>query len=1385
MIENYTRRLRSVIKVCLVFFLLSEYVKTSCKIGCLSCETVNSGHECYVCDTKNYYHLVSKPRSLYTFSFASLLKRTERADRELSEEGGECELFPQCEEVYDRNCAKCAPQYVIKEVSNSFGRDTRRECEAVSTIVKNCLEYEKDGLCAVCETGFFLHEEVRTLKRSPEDQEQCLPWPKVILKCAEHFKDANNNIRCKACEPGYMLSEKMDRCEEHRDENCLIASNVGCDECGTGYDLQGESLNYVPAHVKQFDFAKSVLAALKENRRRADLIQCKPKIDFCRKYITISPFDKQRIPKLEMRDRLHIDMGVDENESLNERESLTDDERILWQAAHTQRQLFEVKFGDDEASKWVIGIAKGKKDNNVAKNNIIGSGIKDVVKNKSSGVSLEKEINSESEDRLTSNNTSEEELHDEINIVTCGRCARGYYLHQVAPLQFECFEAQQIPHCEEYRDRTTCLLCDKNFFLVQNRCEPIAQNNFVQNCRYYTDNQECMVCEGDFALLKMKKELGVGGVQQQLNQSNPYITENYHQRHIHTGDKNTSVVEYGDNEYEVVNQLNITQLIAKETLKEYIEGKRTIDDLKSTNQQPIHYDLTNLNFQFNDEPVSTVVYERQGNADEKQIHEQNLEITKQIEDSMKKTENLDEPQMDDHEKILATNENEMGDGTVIETQVVKKDIVNDDLRDFSEGTHINVTGLNRGIIDKDEDEQSVNNGNQKTEEDMVVINVDNEGEHSQPNTRARRLFNLFSLFRNHNKRNIDELDRGKVLLRGTRISKSRRKVIDPKWKMNDLRSKLQRVMGQRRILSRKNRILEELPNQSIKNETTVEELSQTQENIKTDLNQSEKESVNLQVPDVDHQSVENVVETSFVQETSDKNQSQIVTGNELEKDIKINSKSEGQIINQSVSSGSVVYDNQNSASNILKQTQDPSNSTQKNKLIASQSNESGEIHDINSPNFSSQIADSPKLTENQFDQHSHATQKDVHETTNSVRQDYSSTRNEESLDEKDHDSEYSEGWHVEEQVSEHSVELNSSLNNDKSNSLSNQAVSNKSSKSPEKSTQHDDVPDHDNLKQFHDSKNIVMDTPKALNETQMEHDKEFLDRLFDSEGQNYTDPDKINSQRAKMEMIHKIINQSGLGSPNPNSLTDHLHSNPLNEHKTVQQIIKESGILNSGQDLTLTHPTAKNPLKNSEIGNPNAAKVAMPSKKTLCVILASIPNCAIHLHGKCIQCEEKYYLAGQACKSLSEGKRISYCSVYNSDQRCVKCRDGYQLVEGQCLYFKGVLNCRKQVFYPNGKCLICKHGYVYSGEEKKCVSRESLYFKNETEKERIKDKGGLLKQDDQTETEDLDQFDKNCLLERTNSDKTCYMCRTEYYMNKKGECIFSNMNYRSGFFGIF
>ena len=109
-----------------------------------------------------------------------------------------------------------------------------------------------------------------------------------------------------------------------------------------------------------------------------------------------------------------------------------------------------------------------------------------------------------------------------------------------------------------------------------------------------------------------------------------------------------------------------------------------------------------------------------------------------------------------------------------------------------------------------------------------------------------------------------------------------------------------------------------------------------------------------------------------------------------------------------------------------------------------------------------------------------------------------------------------------------------------------------------------------------------------------------------------------------------------------------------------------------------------------------------------------------------------------------------------------------------------IYNCEKKVFSEKGKCLLCKHGHFYDKEKQICISREEAYFENMKKKQEQ-----LPNEVDEEKGEDTNDFDKNCLLERLNNDRNCVMCRTGYYMNNKGECIYGQDKKFSSTFSFF
>lgn len=1291
---------------------LTQFVQPSCKIGCLSCDTVDSNHHCNLCDKSIFFHMVTKTRSLYSTGYG-LFSRKGR-NLVLEKDRGECQLFPECLEVYGEHCAKCSEGYVIGEGDKNEQGVPLRVCKAVSRTVNHCREYQADGLCSQCESGYFLHEDVELLKRVPENDKQCIAWPKEILKCQTHFKDFKNNVRCLECEPGYMLSEKMDRCEEHRDENCLVASNIGCETCFSGFALQETSLNLVPAHLRDFSIGKNILTALYENRKRADLVRCKVQIPFCQRYITISSFDTDKLASAK-KDPNEEYISNNEGDTANDSEQ-SEDERVLLLDKSKTRKLFEIKFGDDEQNKWIIGISKGTRQK------------------MDSGMGQE----SPSGDLKTAPREPDQEgplMNDDGEIVTCGRCARGYFLYQVEPLRFECMEAQFIEHCEEYLDRNTCYLCDKHFYLKDGKCIKIDVENFVDHCQYYTPEQDCLVCENEFALLRM---VGADG-------NHPEVTDDFHEAHPYMSNheeekekkkKNQvqltqktygEVIEVEGKRYQKVEQMSITQLMTHETFREYIEGKKTMDDVAQAkiDSLGVHYDLSALHLNFENENANTELFQKESGTEEDNLRH-NHELQKEIQ----RAKELDS---DEDERHVDTQQDTFGE-QVIEKQVITESSQQSE-ENVSEGT---IVEKGDDIIQKDEDTEIIQDTptpseTNKTEEDFVVLTED------KTQSRARKLLDLLNIF----------------------SSKHRKPANAPKKRWSLGHSK------KRRASLNEGRILEKI---------------QTQRQRKLTNNLSMSSVVHSE--DVLEKSSSPKSDNSQMSNDSTKEPSTAFAENVVQE--MHTSQSTSQVSETSVeASGQDGFADEHSRTSSPSQSGTASNQLQiekDNGVVLLNESESESVHTMSQNElFGSQTSKSEASS-------SEPTDSEVSQKKDSIR------------------------------TTSQSV-------------ASSQENESRSSSSP--------GTESEKLQKVYDSKHIVMESPEDLKNREIQKDKEILDRLFDREsGEGYTDPDKLSDKDEKLRLIHNIIN----GKSDPASGTSLRPGSASSGQAQLSpgkgQDLVGSGLLegvnldgtginiNSNQPQKETAPDTRSKdspkTVNNQSGGPGVQSKAVSSKPTknvggdqlkftrtsgdleaqpveqdlhirpevrsvmnkrsLCVITNPIPNCSSHFRGECVECEKDFHLINNICKPLSEEHRKMFCQAYNHQQKCIRCRSGFVLVAGSCLKFKEVVNCRNQVYYPNGKCLVCKNGFYFDEDENKCISREQKYFK-EKKKEETEGEEVTAEVDEQN-GEDIG-FDRNCLLIRNNSDKSCFMCKPGFYMDKKGNCLFSDGGYSKSKWSLF
>ena len=92
------------------------------------------------------------------------------------------EEHPNCAYFDNDNCLFCAENYYV-----SGG-----ECTALETKVDNCEEYQGDGICLLCKSGFWL-----------EAEDTCTPvgaWENCI---------GYSLYRCDVCAAGYVLNRNL------------------------------------------------------------------------------------------------------------------------------------------------------------------------------------------------------------------------------------------------------------------------------------------------------------------------------------------------------------------------------------------------------------------------------------------------------------------------------------------------------------------------------------------------------------------------------------------------------------------------------------------------------------------------------------------------------------------------------------------------------------------------------------------------------------------------------------------------------------------------------------------------------------------------------------------------------------------------------------------------------------------------------------------------------------------------------------------------------------------------------------------------------------------------------------------------------------------------
>lgn len=149
-------------------------------------------------------------------------------------------------------------------------------------------------------------------------------------------------------------------------------------------------------------------------------------------------------------------------------------------------------------------------------------------------------------------------------------------------------------------------------------------------------------------------------------------------------------------------------------------------------------------------------------------------------------------------------------------------------------------------------------------------------------------------------------------------------------------------------------------------------------------------------------------------------------------------------------------------------------------------------------------------------------------------------------------------------------------------------------------------------------------------------------------------------------------------------------------------------------------------------------------------VLSVIDNCQSYLSGSCIECAPGYYLKNNVCIAFAKENLVDNCISYNTDLRCARCRSNYILYNNLCFRMNEMHECDEKGFDDEGVCLLCKSGYYFDNNEKKC----KLVEKAES---------------------------SNCLIFHSLDYTSCYLCDSNSYMDSSEKCMpESNDNMQSG-----
>ena len=455
-----------VTKVLLLILILSIKLTSSCQEGCLSC----SNNECNLCDIQNNY-----------------IKRKKT-----------CELtnIKNCSKL-DINgfCKECQENFSLKKYSNT--------CEIVKDHLKieNCFSYEYE-ICLICKNGFFVQNG------------KCFKNENLIKNC-EIFLE--NNL-CKKCNENFLLSVDQKTCSENtnKDENCKIFSNVYCDKCKSGFDLEKDFYKY---------YLKA--AVLNKNELRANEIFDTFRINYefpgiclvrdiknCSEYNNFSSCSKcsdgffvkehKCVPKPEKpiafcKKYKNLEVCLDcENGYFLATEKNCQQNTIIENCL-----VYQTNSKATECKECKLGLFLESKNKCIKRTRNTQNCLKFDNNSEKCSNCIEKYILSETQDScfpIITNCSNYDYFTSSSTSITCKKCQNTFYLSEDRKT---CIKGS-LKNCLQYEKNDVCLNCDTNYYLTNTKI--CIKHPVIYDCDVYNNNQvnDCDTCSKHSVRFKIK-----------------------------------------------------------------------------------------------------------------------------------------------------------------------------------------------------------------------------------------------------------------------------------------------------------------------------------------------------------------------------------------------------------------------------------------------------------------------------------------------------------------------------------------------------------------------------------------------------------------------------------------------------------------------------------------------------------------------------------------------------------------------------------------------------------------------------------------------------------------------------------------------------------------